>query len=237
VSTSSIPSFLAELLPTSSLLSSYASKLRNKNLVLAANTQQQQPQRAADRQLQQHPASASAPQRRKRQQPRRDKGMSSKQRKQHRLFFLPASSSSSSSSTSLSSSSSLPPLRYSSFLPLHRLWQQYVAELLSLPHSSLPAPHLLMRADHHGAIITVLRSVCPTYLHVSGIVLQETAETWRIISEDDRQRVLRKRGSVVGVDCGSWGRLELFGSQLCYRSSERTARKWKGKQTVQLEAG
>jgi len=44
----------------------------------------------------------------------------------------------------------------------------------------------LLKADYHGSIITVTRAKCPSLVGASGIVLQETKNTLKIITKDDR---------------------------------------------------
>ena len=51
------------------------------------------------------------------------------------------------------------------------------------PSQCLPA---ILKADFHGCIMSVVRSRCPTYIGVSGIVLQETEKTFRVITRDDK---------------------------------------------------
>lgn len=44
----------------------------------------------------------------------------------------------------------------------------------------------LLRADYHGAYITVTRSKCPSLIGISGIVIQETRNVFKIITRNDR---------------------------------------------------
>ena len=44
----------------------------------------------------------------------------------------------------------------------------------------------LLKADYHGSIITVTRAKCPSLVGACGIVLQETKNTLKIITKDDR---------------------------------------------------
>ena len=221
-STSSIPAFLTELLPTSSL-TSYSSKLHNKHLQLTASlpTPSPAPSLTAGP-LPNRPA-------RRPPAPRRPQPLSSAQRKRLRLFSLPSESSSQ-------------PLRYASFLPLHALWVGYMREVVGAA-SSLPLDQRLMKADYHGALLEVLRSERVETVGVKGLVLMETQETWKVLTEEGggRLRTLAKRGSVFGVK-GLEGAadgvrldVELYGSQMCFRSAERAARKWKGKPSIQLQ--
>jgi len=108
--------------------------------------------------------------------------------------------------------------RWDAFVPLHRLWLGYMSELLGLPAvprndlSSLssPAPvvaaaampraaevHLkLVKADFHGSIMTVRKSKNPALVGASGIVVQETENTFKVVTRKDKLKVLPKQGSV-----------------------------------------
>ena len=125
-------------------------------------------------------------------------------------------------------------------LPLHRLWLGYIRDVVSAS-SSLPVEQRLMKADYHGALVEVLRSERVETVGVRGIVLMEGQETLRLVTAEDRVRTLAKRGTVFGVRVEGADRnggtllVELYGTQMCFRSAERAARKWKVKHTVQLQ--
>ena len=44
----------------------------------------------------------------------------------------------------------------------------------------------LLKADYHGCMITVRKTKCPSLLGLSGIVLMETKNTFKIISKDNK---------------------------------------------------
>lgn len=48
------------------------------------------------------------------------------------------------------------------------------------------AQERLLKADFHGSCLTIQRSKCPSYVGVSGIVLQETRNTFKIITQEDQ---------------------------------------------------
>merc|ERR1712018_807165 len=55
---------------------------------------------------------------------------------------------------------------YELYLPLHKLWQDYARDLLQLDKINLKnqmeAANKLLKADYHGAEITVIASLCPS---------------------------------------------------------------------------
>ena len=65
-------------------------------------------------------------------------------------------------------------------------------------HASILKPNWrshLADAELLGCKITVTKSKCPSYVKVSGIVVQETANVLKLVTEDDRVKLLPKKGS------------------------------------------
>lgn len=92
-------------------------------------------------------------------------------------------------------------LTYKDVLPLHKLWTGYMKELLGINKFSEIKPKMnpadsnyenftqhIMRADFHGAMITVFESKCASYVRVKGIIIVETKNIFRIISENNKVR-------------------------------------------------
>ncbi|XP_061526580.1 ribonuclease P protein subunit p29 isoform X2 [Phycodurus eques] len=79
--------------------------------------------------------------------------------------------------------------RYELFLPLHELWKQYILDLCNgLKPTSSPqsVQQKLLKADFHGAIITVVRSKCPSYVGTTGILIQEFKHVFKIVTRQDK---------------------------------------------------
>ncbi|TBU32399.1 RNase P/MRP, p29 subunit [Dichomitus squalens] len=161
--------------------------------------------------------------------------------------------------------------KFQLFLPLHFLWLGYMNELLSLspepaalgmdPSSAMPAAagmHAkLIKADFHGAIVTVRQSRNPCLVGLSGIVVHETENSFKVITRKDEQKLLPKQNSifVFAVPLYSTAtpqvvrstddtqttildmphiEFELYGNHFCYRAAERAGRKFKHKETIEL---
>lgn len=78
---------------------------------------------------------------------KKSKGLSAKQRRELRLFDIKPEQQ-----------------RYSLFLPLHELWKQYIRDLCNgLKPDTQPQmiQAKLLKADLHGAVISVTKSKCP----------------------------------------------------------------------------
>ncbi|XP_068385052.1 ribonuclease P protein subunit p29 isoform X2 [Eschrichtius robustus] len=91
----------------------------------------------------------------------------------------------------------------------------------------------LLKADLHGAIVSVTKSKCPSYVGVTGILLQETKHIFKIITKEDRLKVIPKLNCVFTVEIDGFISY-IYGSKFQLRSSERSAKKFKAKGTIDL---
>nr|ACO09747.1 Ribonuclease P protein subunit p29 [Osmerus mordax] len=126
--------------------------------------------------------------------------------------------------------------KYLLFMPLHGLWKQYIVDLCNgLKPNSNPQliQQRLLKADFHGAIMTVVRSKCPSYVGTSGILVQELKHVFKIITKEDRLKVIPKRNSVFAVEINGFVS-HIYGSKFELRSSQRSAKKFKVKGTIDL---
>ncbi|KAI1904098.1 hypothetical protein AGOR_G00002170 [Albula goreensis] len=150
---------------------------------------------------------------------KRAKGLNAKQRRELKVFQLKPEHQ-----------------RYELFLPLHELWKQYVRDLCNgLKPDSNPQiiQQKLLKADFHGAVITVVKSKCPSYVGTTGILVQEMKHIFKVITKDDKLKVIPKRNSVFGVEIDGFV-THIYGSKFQLRSSERSAKKFKAKGTIDL---
>ena len=87
-------------------------------------------------------------------------------------------------------------MRFTELLPLYTIWLDYMRNVLGvknfikLPTSPIESAwenvnQKIMKADYHGAKISVIRSKCPSLVGIQGIILQDTRNTFRVIGEDD----------------------------------------------------
>ncbi|KAF7291990.1 Ribonuclease P protein subunit [Mycena indigotica] len=145
--------------------------------------------------------------------------------------------------------------KFALFLPLHQLWLGYMSELLNLAQPGSGPPRLpsaaaihprLVKADFHGSIMTVHQSKNTSVLGVSGIVIHETEGTFKIVTKDDKLKIIPKRNTIFTfavpvystlpasfnantalplpdvedsrtVLDGPHAQLELYGNQFCFR--------------------
>ena len=121
----------------------------------------------------------------------------------------------------------------------------------------------MLKADYHGAIFTVVKCRSPTHIGQRGIMIQETQETFQIVTETNAVKILPKRHTIFAITVPPTKEddvqmsdattpyaaaaastpsrtpspahvFELYGDHLCFRSYERSARKFKAKATIEL---
>ncbi|KZT68989.1 RNase P/MRP, p29 subunit [Daedalea quercina L-15889] len=112
------------------------------------------------------------------------------------------------------------------FLPLHALWTGYMAELLALPpapsgpnNQSIPeaipnsaAMHAkLVKADFHGSIMTVRQSKNPCLVGLSGIVIHETENAFKIVTRKDQLKLVPKQNSIFAFAVPLYSRSDPSG--------------------------
>lgn len=198
---------MSELLPTTTAgQSNFDKKLKNKALLLD-NPQKQ----VSLFTLQDRAAKRNKPQ-------RMGKVMSSRERRERGLFRVPKECA-----------------KFALFEPLNKLWTQYIYQLLPMIEKSSPQTieSKLVKADLHGALLTVVQSKNPGYVGATGILVQETQEMFKLVTRDDRMKVLPKANSIFSLEVGKHT-VRLYGNHIRYRPSFRASKKFKRKNTIQL---
>lgn len=151
--------------------------------------------------------------------------------------------------------------KFEMYLPLHRLWLGYISELLGLgpqpaetvTEEKAAMPNVtamqskLVKADFHGSIMTVRQSKNPCLVGISGIVVYESENGFRVITRGNKLKMLPKQNAVftfgvpVYSTIGSGTvldeahvELDLYGNHFRFRSSDRASRKYKYKESIVL---
>jgi ribonuclease P protein subunit POP4 len=76
-------------------------------------------------------------------------------------------------------------LNYDKIIPLNELWKTYITELLDQSKGLTSHSEVLLKADLHGSIMKCTRSKNPTYVGIEGIMLQETENSFKILTKDN----------------------------------------------------
>ena len=91
----------------------------------------------------------------------------------------------------------------------------------------------LTKADYHGALITVKQSKCSSMIGICGIVLHESSHIFSMVCTDDKARCIPKQDSIFSVSCHNITFI-LYGKHLIMDSAERSTKKLKLKNTIEL---
>jgi ribonuclease P protein subunit POP4 len=126
---------------------------------------------------------------------------------------------------------------YELYLPLHNLWNDYINDLIcfeKLTEKSLQdAAKRLMNADLHAALLHVMQSKCPSLVGVSGLVLQETKNTFRLVTADNKLKTIPKQNTVFCLPVGNH-KFMIYGNNFRQRASERCVGSFKSQRTIDL---
>ncbi|KAL3536308.1 hypothetical protein ACH5RR_004769 [Cinchona calisaya] len=102
------------------------------------------------------------------------------------------------------------------FKPMHEMWKNYISQLLKHVGKNQLA-QCLLNADLHGSVILVVQCKINAFYGVRGIMIRETAETFGIITEDNKFRVVPKKLSVFMLQADCW-KITLHGDKLTSRT-------------------
>lgn len=105
--------------------------------------------------------------------------------------------------------------KFEIFWPMHDMWKSYMKQRLHHVGPDALARNLLI-ADLHGAIIRVVECKIPAFTGTSGVMIRETAETFGIVTKDDKFRVVPKKSSVFIFQWDCW-KVTLLGDKLSSR--------------------
>ncbi|XP_062179470.1 ribonuclease MRP protein subunit POP4-like [Phragmites australis] len=124
--------------------------------------------------------------------------------------------------------------KFDLYKPMYEMWKEYIRELTKITPDlgyiiserlnerkliilrKKQLSENLLSADLHGALLIVAECKAASYQGVSGIMIRDTAETFGIISEDNRFRepaAVPKVGSVFILQADCW-KVTLIGGKL-----------------------
>ncbi len=106
------------------------------------------------------------------------------------------------------------------YIPLNKIWNSYIQNILGNEKNEENFLNKLLQCDFHGSSIKILAAKCQTYEGQSGIVIQETNRTFRIVTKMDKIITILKKNCVFLVDvCGRVAK--IYGQQLEIRPADR----------------
>jgi len=129
-------------------------------------------------------------------------------------------------------------LKYRDMLPLNSMWLNYMYPMLGIRnYKDLPTNPIdsrwetvnqkLIKADYHGAVVTITRSRSSNTVGTKGIIIQDTKNTLRLLSKDNVIRMIPKESCVFLIHLENNVKVQVFGKELCVRPAERSVKKFK----------
>ena len=116
---------------------------------------------------------------------------------------------------------------YCELLKLNELWMDYIkglSETISLP--------ILLKADFHGCLLTVVSSKNVSLVGKTGIVYKETMNCFFMMDCSNNSFITPKKNTVFSFTC-SFGTFTLYGTNFCVRPFDRVSKKFKQKYVYQ----
>ncbi|KAL8480586.1 hypothetical protein ACS0TY_027219 [Phlomoides rotata] len=106
--------------------------------------------------------------------------------------------------------------KFEIFKPMHEKWKSYVQQLLKIVGKDQLA-QCFLNADLHGAIILVVHCKIIAHVGIRGIMVRETKETFGIVTQENKFKVVPKKPSVFVLQADCW-KITLHGDKLVSRN-------------------
>lgn len=120
-------------------------------------------------------------------------------------------------------------IEFSSLLPLYDLWREYIGKVISSMKNAADLIKLV-KCDYHGACVTVTGAKNASLVGLTGIIIQETKLTLRLVSETGRVVVVPKSGCVFAFESPLDGRIfKVSGSHISLSPVLRSRAKLKSR--------
>ncbi|KAJ3317038.1 RNase P/RNase MRP complex subunit [Blyttiomyces sp. JEL0837] len=91
----------------------------------------------------------------------------------------------------------------------------------------------VVKADYHGAVLTVTHAKTASDIGISGIMIKETENMFYVVKRDDKVKAIPKKSHIFAFEFGGL-LFTLFGNHVKGRPADRIAKKFKPKATVQM---
>lgn len=124
---------------------------------------------------------------------------------------------------------------FKQFEGLHKMWKEYIASVLGGKGTSPSQIEAgILKSDLHGALIKVIQSTSPQFVAITGIIVQETKDTFLIVTPKDKFSRIPKAGNVFSFEVPMGFLITLFGNQLRVRSYERSTKSFKPVSSIEM---
>ena len=123
--------------------------------------------------------------------------------------------------------------QYSLYIRLNEMWVEYIDSLLKGNYSPANIQEHLLKADFHGALLTVWKASCTSYVGQQGIVIHETLRSFRMITQENKVKTFLKQDAVFSVYIGD-KLVKVYGEHFQYRPADRIKAKWTRRDRIKL---
>ena len=121
-------------------------------------------------------------------------------------------------------------LNYEELLSMNKLWQDYIKDLMNNSNNEENILSKMLKADLHGAILTVINSTNKNNIGINGIVLFESRRTFNLLNKKNEIKTILKNGNIFETEINYNGmKINIYGDNFIYKSAERTKIKFKPK--------
>ena len=118
---------------------------------------------------------------------------------------------------------------YTSLLSMNQLWKEYITELMNNSNNDDTILNKMLKADLHGAILTVINSTNKNNIGINGIVIFESKRTFNLLNKKNEIKTILKNGSVFEIEINNGIKILIYGDNFIFKSAERTKIKFKPK--------
>ena len=110
---------------------------------------------------------------------------------------------------------------YDTLLSMNQLWQDYITELMNNSNNEENILSKILKADLHGAILTVINSTNKNNIGISGIVLFESRRTFNLLNKKNEIKTILKNGCVFETEMKYNGmKIIIYGDNFIYKSAD-----------------
>ena len=122
-------------------------------------------------------------------------------------------------------------ISYESLLPMNKIWNEYINNLLNGTLNEEIIAGKFLKADLHGAMIEVINSNNKNNIGIKGILIFESRRTFNILTKENKVKTILKPGSLFEITFNNI-EIQILGDNFLYKSAERTKAKYKIRYTL-----
>ncbi len=115
---------------------------------------------------------------------------------------------------------------YESLLPMNKMWNEYINNLLNGNLNPDSIALKILKADLHGSYIEVINSNNKNNIGIRGILIFESRRTFNILNKKNQIKTILKPGSLFQIYFNDI-QIQILGDNFLYKSAERTKAKYK----------